>query len=465
MRKILLLSIFILVFFASMGFVSSATVSENQTSGSGSNPIITTVTHNTPVHGKAINITAQLKYANGTPYANKSISYTLRSRSDSSSQPEGKYSNAETTDSEGRLFINWKGNPGWFDHYDFAICDSLDSNQRPSGTVYFNKTFDFTIKRNSTNMQITISRPTVFEGQETVVSVYVTSNGNPVILAYLEWIYGPGSNQKAFTALKNGYSVFKYNSYNLGNNPITINLLNWGGTEVYFPGLVYTQDKISKSFNINVKAAPDLVIAKILRSANKYKVTVKNIGKGASAKTKLKLWYSKKKYKTITVAALGAGKQKTYVINFFKYNTHKKYKKYVQVNYNNAVYDKNTKNNKLGFKSNVAYGLAADLMITKVTRSGNNYIITIKNNGNLAASTFKLRLWYGSKTKSKGLITAPVKSFGQFGNKLPPGVSLSLTVPYYKYKTHSKYYKFVQVNHDKKLPELNYNNNLRKFKA
>lgn len=458
MKKILVLLIFLFIFFGSIGFVCSA---DNGSSLPNSNNFTVTVEHNPPVHGKQINFTVTVKDSNNNPVANRLFAFALRARSDTSSNPEGRidYSQSTTTDSNGVFKVNWPGNGGWYDYYDLTISDGLDGNIHPTGNIYYKKTFDFGIK---TSLSFSKPQTSVYEGEFIVVRAYVTSLGKPLNGGNLVWHYANGKSVP--TAVVNGVSIFRYSSYKLGNNIIYVNYIGFG-PNVQVPGWIVSNTSISKSFSINVKGASDLLIAKIVRSGNKYKVIIKNIGNGASSATKLKLWYSNKKYKIISVSPLGVGKSKTYVVNFFKYSTHKKYNKYAQINYNKATYEKNYANNKLIFKSDVAYGLAADLKITKVTRSGNNYIVTIKNNGNLAASAFKLKFWYGSKTRAKGLVSYTIKKFGQYGKKLPSGVSIALTIPYYPYKTHSKYYKFVSVNSDKKIPESNYANNLKKFKV
>lgn len=459
MKKILVLFTFLFIFFGSMGFVCSA---DNGTSLPNSNNWTVTVEHTPAEHGKQINFTVSVKDSNNNPVTNKSFAYALRARSDTSNDPEGRidYSPSTTTDSNGIFEVSWPGNVGWYDYYDLTISDGLDGNNYPTGNTYYKKTFDFGIK---TSLSFSKSLSSVYEGEVIKVTAYVSSLGRPVTMGYLIWNYADGKYATSWVD-KNGRSVLSYSSYKLGNNPIHVTYVGFGDN-VKIPGWIISEGILKSSFNINVKGAPDLAIAKVVRSGNKYKVTIKNIGNGASSATKLKLWYSAKKYKIINVSSLGAGNSKTYVVNFFKYSTHKNYKKYAQVNYNKVAYEKNYTNNKVTFKSNVAYGLAADLKITKVTRSSNNYIVTIKNNGNIAASAFKLKLWYGSKTNVKGLLSYTIKKFGQYGNKLPAGISITLTIPYYAYKTHSKYYKFVSVNSDKKIIESNYANNIKKFKV
>ncbi|KZX16875.1 hypothetical protein MBCUT_05050 [Methanobrevibacter cuticularis] len=98
----------------------------------------------------------------------------------------------------------------------------------------------------------------------------------------------------------------------------------------------------------------------------------------------------------------------------------------------------------------------ADLSIAKVKRSGNNYIVTIKNNGKTKSSATKIRIYFkiGKKIHYK---IATVKAIN-------PGKSVNVIVKFYKYSAHKKYTKTVQVNYNKKAIESNYKNNSKKIK-
>lgn len=466
-KKLSCLFILIFVSFVSINSVFSADIGRNTTdtnkynstdgvvnyssSVTSNNNFTVTVSHSKVEHGKPIIFTTTVKDYNGVAVANRPFTLVFYGMGDKSTPREGLFV-TKITDSNGVFSETYGDNSGWFDYYELIISDGVE-NYSPTGNIYYRETFDLTLKP---TISLDISKSTIYEGEYTQVKASVRVNGNPAV-GYLLWHYGNGKS--VTTILTNGISVFNYNSNILGNNPITVVYIGLGS------GISgYVVSSVNRTFNIYVKGAPDLVVSKIVRSGNKYKVTVKNIGNGVSTKTKLKLWYSSKKYKLVNVVTLGAGKSKTYTVNFFRYSAHKKYKKYVQINYNKDSYDNNYTNNKLGFKSDVAYGLAANLSITKITRSGNNYIVTIKNKGNVNASAFRLKMWYGTKTKTNGLVTYTIKEFGQYGNKLAPGVSIALTIPYYKYSTHSKKYKFVSINDNKKVIESNYSNNIKKFK-
>ena len=92
----------------------------------------------------------------------------------------------------------------------------------------------------------------------------------------------------------------------------------------------------------------DLKITKIVRSGNNYKVSIKNLGKDKSTKTKLKIFYKKGKKtfsKAVNVKAINGGKTLLVTVKFFKFATHNKIIKTAQVNYNKMAYEKNFKNN------------------------------------------------------------------------------------------------------------------------
>jgi len=424
--------------FVSISFVSAAGNSSNDN-------FIIDVTHDEIKRDSNVTINISVKNKDGTPASGADVEILI-------DYENGDFvtSHASNLGSNGKYSYVWEiGNVADVGRYDLKIIVRNASHM----TIYTDN-LHLTIIH---TLDVITSKKTVFEGEHTLISVYSKVDGKKNSWGYILWNID-GKNY--LTNFKDGVSSISFNSHKIGNN--LIYLVYVPPSDMPFFDVIPV---VSKSLTINVKGAPDLVIDKIVRSGNKYKITILNVGNGASTKTKLKLWYSKKKYKVVTVAALGAGKSKTYTVKFFKYSTHKKYKKYAQINYNKTAYEKDYTNNKLGFKSNVAYGYAADLCITKVTRSGNNYIVTIKNNGKVAASPFQLKFWFGTKTKAKGLVTYTISKFGQFGKKLPPTNSITLTIPYYPYKTHSKYYKFVSVNANKKVPESNYANNLKKFKV
>ena len=468
MKKMLFLLAFMFMFFISVSFVCSADTAKNSDDSpvstgaiANSNNYKVNVSHNKIEQGKDITFTVTVKDSRGNPVVDKPFGFTFRGKSDKSNQPVGRHT-VEKTNSKGTfpVFVDGSVTKGWFDYFDLTICDGLDSFQYPKGNVYYRDTFDFTIKSSSTSITLDISKPTVYEGQFTQVKAYVKSNGVPVSTGYLEWTYAGGKNAR--TLVSNGASVFNYSSYVLGKNNINVKYIGFGSS-VEIPGLITSNTGASKAFSVNVKAAPDLIISKITRSGNKYMVTVKNSGEGTSSKTKLKLWYNNKKFKVVNVNALSGGKSKTYTVNFFKYNTHKNYKKYAEINFNKGSYEKNYANNKVSFKSTPYVGSLPDLTITKVSRNGNSYQVTVKNQGKGPSGIFKVSLWYVVKNKVTGLVEADAK-FGTYGKTLPSGASVTMVIPYIKYSTHAPYNKFVQVNKNKKVPESNYNNNIKKFK-
>ncbi|MCK9151843.1 right-handed parallel beta-helix repeat-containing protein [Methanobacterium alcaliphilum] len=95
----------------------------------------------------------------------------------------------------------------------------------------------------------------------------------------------------------------------------------------------------------------------------------------------------------------------------------------------------------------------ADLKVTKIKISGNNYYITIKNSGSAASKVSYLKVWYTSK-KYKVVKVSAIGS----------GKYKTVKVKFFKYKTHKKKYKYAKINYNRKAIESNYSNNQVKFK-
>ena len=205
-----------------------------------------------------------------------------------------------------------------------------------------------------------------------------------------------------------------------------------------------------------VRANADLIITHVKKSGNNYKVTIKNQGLSKSQTSKLKVWYSKNKYKIVTVKPISAGKSLTVLVKFFKYSSHKKYTKYAQINYNKAVVESSYNNNKVSFKTSNYQRFKADLVISSIKRVGNKYNIKITNKGKASSGTFRLKIWYGSGKKAKATIFT-IRS-------IPSNRYITATFNFFKYSQHKKYVKYAKVNYNKAVIESNYNNNLIKFK-
>jgi hypothetical protein len=93
-----------------------------------------------------------------------------------------------------------------------------------------------------------------------------------------------------------------------------------------------------------------------------------------------------------------------------------------------------------------------DLIISSIKRLGNKYIVTIKNEGNSASKLTKLKIGYKNKYK---IVNVKV---------IFAGKSLKLSIPFFKYSTHSKYTKYAKINYKKDQIESNYKNNKVSFK-
>ena len=108
-------------------------------------------------------------------------------------------------------------------------------------------------------------------------------------------------------------------------------------------------DAIAKTLTIAksklAKRNVDLKITKVVKSGNRYKVTIKNSGKDKSTATKIRAACPCGKYvKTFNVKAIGASKSMTLTIKYSAL-AKSKHNQVFTVNYNKAAYEKNYKNN------------------------------------------------------------------------------------------------------------------------
>jgi CARDB protein len=446
-KKFIIFSFGVLLILLLMGSVSAAETNKSSTKNS-NNFLNLTVDHDTVKPGTNVIFNLTVKNANGSAVSGARVNVLIRAVSDNFTVRNKSNSNSYVTDKNGRYSFNWNTT----DNYDFGKYELIIDVFGDSNATY-TEYLDLTVVP---TMKLDVSKKTIYEGEFTSIRASVNVYGKKG-MGYIQWIY---SNGKSVLTLLNsqGVSVFQYNSYDIGSNIIGIRYIPFD-----IPGFSGIPG-VESTVLLTVKGNPDLVIYKIKKyGSKKYKITIKNIGNGSSGAFKLKLGYSKK-YKIVTVPSIGKGKLKTVIVNFFNYKTHKKYKKVASINYNKGVYEKNYNNNKAVFKSNTYYGLLPDIKVVKVSRSGNNILVTVKNQGNYSSPIFKILLWYGSKNKGKGY-SDYIANFGSFGKYLPPGSSVTMKIPYISYKKHSKYYKYILLNYNKKFLEFNYNNNFKKFKV
>jgi len=116
---------------------------------------------------------------------------------------------------------------------------------------------------------------------------------------------------------------------------------------------VNSQAKINKALNaIKVaksqltKRNTDLVITKVKRLGNSYKITIKNVGKDSSTKTRLLVTCGCKKFvKAAKVKAIGAGKSISLKVKFFKFSKTNSHNKYFIINPFKEAMETNFKNN------------------------------------------------------------------------------------------------------------------------
>lgn len=97
-----------------------------------------------------------------------------------------------------------------------------------------------------------------------------------------------------------------------------------------------------------------------------------------------------------------------------------------------------------------------DLYIYKIRRSGNSYKVTVRNKGSAVSGTTYLKLYYkkGKRTYAKVVRVAGIKV----------GKTRIVTVRFYKYSSHRRYYKWAYVNYKKNIVESSFSNNLRRFR-
>jgi len=222
-----------------------------------------------------------------------------------------------------------------------------------------NMTFDSNIVRNNVGAGVYIS---ISNGKVSNNQIYNNGDDGLVIGAYSTYI----SNNNIIDSNKIYNNKGNYGILNNGiNTKVTNNeIYNNAGTEVKNNGsnLVMsdnTIDKVRQNTTTTTvtptKKPADLAIAKIKRSKNYYYITVKNSGQTKSTTTYLRISYKKGK-KTYTkkakVKAINPGKSLTIKVKFYKYSTHKKYKKTVEINYNykTNVVESNYNNNVKKFK-------------------------------------------------------------------------------------------------------------------
>lgn len=247
-----------------------------------------------------------------------------------------------------------------------------------------------------------------------------------------------------------GSSAIPYNSL---YNDITAALSSGAKNFVLFRYGLLTSSFYTKGYE--KKALSDVYITKMTRSGNYYYyVTIKNNGNAASGTTKLKIWYSSKRYKIVTVPSIAAKSSKTVKVYFYRYSYHKKYKKYAMINYNYYRLESSYSNNKVSFYSSY-YRYKANLKIVKRSYSGRYFYYTVKNSGSAAskATTLRMRFYKNHRWYSKSV----------YVKALAVGASTKVRIYWYKYSTYRGRYLYATVNPYKKVLESSYSNTI-KFK-
>ncbi|BBL62252.1 hypothetical protein MARBORIA2_08180 [Methanobrevibacter arboriphilus] len=387
-------------------------------------PIEVIILNSTGIKGGSVKLSAKVTDKRNNSVSNVKVDFYVN----------GFYVGSNTTNSEGIAVYNYierKGlNVGSYNLKADALVSSNHLNGSNEGIV----------KIKDKSILTFYSIPSEIGKISIIQAVLKNSAGKALSSKTLYLIIG----NKVYLAntTSNGIATFGFSGLNVGKTKFVI---------------LFVDDDTQGSCNVTgyytVKNHADLIITHVKKSGNyKYKITVKNQGESTSKTSKLKIWFGKK-YKIVKIGSIDPNKSKTINVNFFKYSTHKKYTKYVEINYNKAINETNYKNNKISFKTSNYQRFKADLTIKSIKRSGNKYIITIKNQGTADSGKFRIKIGYGKKEK---IFT--VKS-------IPKGKQLTQKFTFFKYSTHKKYTKYVNVNYNKAVVESNYKNNLKKFKV
>ncbi|WP_297899763.1 Ig-like domain repeat protein [Methanobrevibacter sp.] len=215
------------------------------------------------------------------------------------------------------------------------------------GVNYYNSTEGlFTFTSNSSNTKIktliTVNAPTIIKGKKTLITATLkSSNGKILANKKVKLII----NKKTYIKTTNSKGIVVFQVSNLKTGKYVFKLLYGGDSN-------YHSSTISKTQT--VKNIADLVILKVKRYGNSYKILIKNQGSVTSKKTKVKIFYKvgkKIKYKIGVAKSLKPGKHIIVKIKFFKYSIHKKYLKTAIVNYNKIFKELTYNNNLKKFKT------------------------------------------------------------------------------------------------------------------
>ncbi len=189
---------------------------------------------------------------------------------------------------------------------------------------------------------LALTAPTISEGQSTNMYV-IMSTGDGKSLSNQR--ISVNINKKEYFSNTNskGIATFKISGIKAGS--YKVNAIYYGnGTYAssYANGTQSVKGSVKPTGNL-----PDLIVTKIQRSGNSYKVTVKNQGKATtSGKFALKLWVKSKKYdNNVVFNKLAKGKSVTKTVNFFSYSKIKGLRVYAEVNYNKYTKESNYNNN------------------------------------------------------------------------------------------------------------------------
>jgi parallel beta-helix repeat protein len=296
---------------------------------------------------------------------------------------------------------------------------------------------------------ITVKTSKITHGETATITLILKDSKNNPVKGETTYLIFNNNNILSTQTDANGEAIFSISALAVGSHDF---VASYDGNDKYAYSISQGSQIVEAVVGSKNPTLPmaDLIINTVKKSGNNaYKVTIKNQGTEKSGKTKVKMWFGKK-YKIVNIGEINPGQSITIKIKFFKYSTHSKYKKYVQVNFDESIKESSYTNNKVSFKNSDYQRYKVDLKIINIKKLGKNkYSITIKNQGLANSPKFKLKVSSGKKSTIYAI------------NSISAGQSLITT---FTYTQNQKSTNIATINYNKAVVESNYNNNVKKFK-
>jgi len=395
-------------------------------------------------------ITIKVTAPNGTPLPGVTVFLRLNGAPFFGKDALGKDIPTVVTGSDGIAYINAPGQHGYYTWpsaqkpgvYPITLTTSAITH---NGVDYLNGSASGSANLIG-NVSLKVITSPIKEGQDAFIKVVLTANNRPLNGHLI--ILQHGNRGYVIITDENGMGNTSFTGLKAGNNLI---IASFQGNAAL--------NRTSVSVNQRVLPLADLVITHVKRlNKNFYSITVKNIGSAASTSSRLKVWYSSKKFKILRVKTLSKNRSTTIRFKFFNYNTHKKHRKFAEINHDKRLEESFYDNNRVSFRTKDYQRFKADLIPVAIKKSSkNNYALAIQNNGTARSGNFKIAIYHKVKNKISGYFVYTIK------RKIAPGETIGISLSYLK-GVSSKYFKYVNLNFDKKLIESNYKNNILKFK-